>query len=60
MRALAGHVIEPLSFLFDDLFEGIAGVLGVDEDLIVGLELLANGLIFRGSIVDDFSDAGVV
>jgi hypothetical protein len=42
MGALAGHMIETLSFLLDDLFESIAGVLGVDEDLIVGLELLAN------------------
>ena len=42
MCALARHMVQTLSFLFDDFFESIASVLRVDEDLIVGLELLAN------------------
>lgn len=60
MCALARHMVQTLSFLFDDFFESIASVLRVDEDLIVGLELLANWLILSGSIVDNFNDAGVV
>jgi hypothetical protein len=50
-------VIKTLSFLFDHFLEGVASVFSVDENLIIELKLLANGLILDDSIVYNFSNA---
>lgn len=50
-------MIKAFSLLLNHFLEGVASVFSVDEDLIIGLKLLANGLILDDSIVYNLSNA---